>query len=46
MRSGRPGTGAAAEGFGLVEPDGRLGQRVVPRRQLRLIRLVISELSG
>jgi len=35
-----------ADEFVLERSDGGLGQGVVPRRQLRLIRLVISELSG
>jgi hypothetical protein len=33
-----------AYGFGLVQPDRGLGQSVIPRRQLRSIPSVISEL--
>ena len=36
----------AADEFVLERPDGGLGQGVVPSRLLRLIRSVISELSG
>jgi hypothetical protein len=32
--------------FVLERADGGFGQRVIPRRQLRLIRSVISELFG
>ena len=32
--------------LGFVQPVDRLGQSVIPRRQLRLIRSVISELFG
>jgi len=32
--------------FGFVQPVDGFGQRVIPRRQLRLIRSVISELFG
>ena len=32
--------------LGFVQPVDRLGQCVIPRRQLRLIRSVISELFG
>ena len=35
-----------ADEFVLERPDGGLGQSVVPRRQLRSIPSVISELSG
>jgi len=35
-----------ADEFVLERPDGGLGQGVVPRRQLRSIRSVISELFG
>jgi hypothetical protein len=35
-----------ADAFVLVEPDGGLGQDVVPGRRMRSIPLVISELSG
>ena len=35
-----------ADEFVLERADGGFGQRVIPRRQLRLIRSVISELFG
>jgi hypothetical protein len=35
-----------AHGLGFVEPDRGFRQRIVPRHQLRLIGLVISELFG
>jgi hypothetical protein len=42
----RAGAGGPVDQFGLVVAVDRLGKSIVPRHQLRLIRLVISELSG